>query len=572
MADADAIIRAFQNSDSPAAPLVGSGRTADDIIKQFESAEPPPAPAAPASPGIDANAYDPTTGLPMQQEATAGTGLIQKFLDWRQQNAQQLDADLASGNGAAHILMGPAGAGESSLMASLRPKGALADAYANRLLQKATASTEPPAGAPVPAAANDAAPVAGGNPLAPQAATANPLAPPPEAPAVATPTEGPKARLLPVRTPAQADAEADRILRHFAGNGSTKLNTESAIPGSQPTLSQAIEGGNPGIAALERSMRDASPNDFVARETANQSARADHLVSVTGTPADLAAAEAERDAMTAKAKATAFANPQPTDPTPVVQTIDGILASGQGQRTAVAAALKDVRAKLIDDKGVLQTNPEQLYGIRQHINDIISPKAAGTASDARQAARELMTVKASLDPVIEQGAPGFTSYIKQYEELSKPINGMQYLQNLQLTDASGKIQLGRLNTAINGLERQQKLPGARPADSVTDDQLDQLRALRDDFRRDGKQQQGKSLGSNTAQNLGTNGVMSTLGHPLVSTLGFGSMPMTPYVSIPAMAARFGLQKMGDKGQSMVLEALRRKLLNPDQAATSFPQQ
>lgn len=569
MADADAIIRAFQGSgDSPAAPLVGGGRTADDIIKQFETAEPPPPPpAAPVSPGIEAGAFDPTTGLPMQQEATVGTGLIKRYLDWRQQNADQLDADLANGNGAAHILMGPAAAGESGLIASLRPKGPLADAYANRLLQKATGATEPPAGAAVPAAANDAAPIPGGNPLAPQAAEANPLAPEP----VATPTEAPKARLLPVRTAAQADAEADRILRHFAGNGSTKINTESAIPGSQPTLSQAIEGGNPGIAALERSVRDAAPNDFVARETANQSARADHLVSVTGTPADRAAAEAERDAMTAKAKATAFANPQPTDPTPVVQQIDQILASGQGQRTAVAAALKDVRSKLINDKGVMQTDPEQLYGIRQHINDIISPKAAGTASDARQAARELMTVKASLDPVIEQGAPGFTSYIKQYEELSKPINGMQYLQNLQLTDAGGKIQLGRLNTAINGLERQQKLPGARPADSVTDDQLDQLRALRDDFRRDGKQQQGKSLGSNTAQNLGTNGVMSTLGHPLVSTLGFGSMPVTPYVSIPAMAARFGLQKMGDKGQAMVLEALRRKLLNPDQAATSFPQ-
>src|SRR5262249_55095336 len=156
----------------------------------------------------------------------------------------------------------------------------------------------------------------------------------------------PPAKFLPVRTAAQADAEADRILRHFAGNGNKTIDMTTQIPGTQPTLSQAIVGGNPGIAALERSMRDAAPNDFVARETANQSARADHLVLVTGTPADLAAAEAERDAVTAKAKAQAFSSPQPTDPTPVIQQIDAILKSGQGQRTAVAAALNDVRSKL----------------------------------------------------------------------------------------------------------------------------------------------------------------------------------------------------------------------------------
>lgn len=573
MADADAIIRAFQGSgDSPAAPLVGGGRTADDIIKQFETAEPPPPPpAAPVSPGIEAGAFDPTTGLPMQQEATVGTGLIKRYLDWRQQNADQLDADLASGNGAAHILMGPAAAGESGLIASLRPKGPLADAYANRLLQKATGATETPTGAAIPAAANDAAPAPGGNPLAPQAAEANPLAPAPEAPAVATPTEGPKAKLLPIRSPAAAEAEADRTIRHFAGNGNTTIDTSSAIPGSKPTLSQSIVGGNPGIAALERSVRDAFPNDFVAREAANQAARADHLVSVTGTPADLAAAEAERDAMTAKARTTAFANPQPTDPTPAIQQIDQILKSGQGQRTTVANALNDIRSKLVDAKGNLQTDPEQLYGIRQHINDIISPKAAGTASDARAAARELITVKSALDPVIEKGAPGFTDYIKQYEELSRPINGMQALQNMQLTDAQGNIQLGRLNTNINALERQQKMPGARLADSVTDEQLDALKTLRDDFRRDSKSQLGKSLGSNTVQNLGTNQALNVIGHPLVGAAGLTTAPANPVLAGAALAARYGLQKMGDRGQAMVLEALRRKLLNPDQAATSFPQ-
>src|SRR5581483_3242965 len=312
-------------------------------------------------------------GLPLdQQTAMAETGLNAYFA-WRKRNMDQLQRDIDNPDpysfaAASHILMGPAniGVGGGLSEAYLARLGAKAlERPANRLTAAAANGTGP--AAPAPPAPAPVAP--GGNALAPQPEPVNPLAPP----TVETPTEPPSAKLLPARTPEQVDAEANRILRHFAGNGNTTIDTTTAIPGTRPTLSQAIVGGNPGIAALERSMRDASPNDFVALENANQAARADHLVSITGTPADLAAAEAERDAVTAKAKAQAFANPQPTDPTPVIQTIDGILKSGQGQRTAVAAALKDVRAKLIDAKGVLQTDPEQLYGIRQHINDIISP-------------------------------------------------------------------------------------------------------------------------------------------------------------------------------------------------------
>jgi hypothetical protein len=558
--DGASIRKAYDDAqdDAPAS------QAGSDIRAAFNAAEPPePEAQAPAIDSVDTN-----IGLPLdQQTAMAGTA-VNRLLDWRQANLDRVATAVASGDSAAgNIFMGPANLGVG---------GGMSEAYLARLTGKAL---EQPANRLAAVPANDVAPVSsaspapapvapGGNPLAPQPEAVNPLVPPPES--VATPTTAPKAKLLPIRTPAQADAEADRIIRHFAGNGNTTIDTASAIPGSKPTLSQAIVGGNPGIASLETTARDMSPNDFVARETANQQARADHLVSVIGTPADLAAAEAERDALTAKAKATAFSNPQPTDPTPAIQQIDAILKSGQGQRTTVANALKDIRSKLVDAKGNLQTDPEQLYGIRQHINDIISPKAAGTASDARAAARELMTVKDALDPVIEQGAPGFTHYIQQYESLSRPINGMQALQNMQLTDAQGNIQLGRLNTNINALERQQKLPGARLADSVTDEQLAQLKALRDDFRRDSKQQLGKSLGSPTFQKLGTNRVMETLGHPLVGGVGltFGATT-NPIIAGAGLAARYGLQKMDAKGQAMVLDALRRKLLNPDLAATSF---
>ena len=413
----------------------------------------------------------------------------------------------------------------------------------------------------------------------PSGAAASPVPPnmlaSPPAPVVDAVTKPPSGRILPITTQKQADAEADRIIAHFAGSGSTTIDTNPLYSGAKPTLSQSIKGGNAGIAGLERSVREMTPeaqNAFVAREAANQTLRADTLRQITGTPADITAAEAQRDAATSAAKAAVFApdNLKPTDPTPALQKIDTILASGQGQRTVVNKALTDIRAKIADpETGALQTDPEQLYGIRQAINDMISPKAAGTASDGRQAARELMSVKDALDPVIERGAPGFQKYIGDYSSQTAPINGMQYLQGLNLTDANGKVQLGKLNSAINALQKQQAMPGARLADGVTDQQLGQLLKLRSDFQNDSKQNLGRPIGSPTVAKLGTNALLSNMGNPLVHGL-LGSMAGGPTVGFAAALGRYGLQRLGDRGAAMVQQSLRNKLLNPEQAASAFP--
>lgn len=445
----------------------------------------------------------------------------------------------------------------------------------NRLL---AAPTETPMA--MPAAQASGAPVAvgtvpGGNPLAaaPEV-TPNRLAAPasPAAPeSVVTPTEGPTPKLLPVRTPAQADAEADRIIRHFAGNGSATISPQEIIPGSSQTLSRAIEGGNPGISGLESRIAETFPNDFVALDKKNQAARSAHFDALAGSEADVRAASGERDAAFQAADRAVFdpANVKPTDPSPVIAQIDQVLAGREGQRSTVASALKDVRAKLVDDKGNLQTNPDLLYGVRKSINDDIAPAAKGTANDKTQAARELIEIRNALDPVIEAGAPGFTKFINDYSAASAPIDGMKYLQGMKLTDTQGNITLQKLDTAIKSLERIQALPGARAGDGVSADQLAGLHALREDMRLDAKRQLGKAVGSNTVQNLGTNRVLSTLGHPLVGATGIGGSIANPWIGIPAMAARFALQKAGDKGQEMVFEALRRKLLNPQDAASAF---
>jgi hypothetical protein len=393
-------------------------------------------------------------------------------------------------------------------------------------------------------------------------------------------TEAPKGTILPIRTQAQADAEADRILRHFAGNGNVQIDTTTQVPGTRPTLSQSIVGGNSGIAGLERSIRDTPGQnavDFQKVEDANRQARSEEAQRIIGTPADIAGMEAERDAATQAAHDKVFDpdNLKPTDPAPVVEQIDKIMSGREGQRDVVKNALASIRAKLVDADGNLQTDPDLLYGVRKAINDAISPKAAGTAGDARQAAAELIRVRSALDDVIEQGAPGFKSYIDDYSVRSEPIEGMQYLQNMRLTDANGNITLAKLDNAIKSLERQRQAPGANAASSVTDEQLASLKTLRDDFRRDQKQQTGKAIGSNTVQNLGTNRLMDVLGHPLVSTVtNTGAAAATlshPYIGLPLAYLKSRLEGAGAKGQEMVMQSLRRKLLNPDEARSAFQQ-
>jgi len=585
---------------APAAPADPDAAAGAALIQSLtQGVAPPPAPAndaqQPASPaptdtiapGLRAAlqpAPNTTYGsvLPLARDNT--TGQIRPALPSSLR-------DLASG--ALDLVEGPATGtvtplGTMALASGLVPGGRISSpaadtgaaitqaAAANRL-----ASNAPPPVNPLLSPEFTAAPFRGmpAPGALPSGAPASPVPPnmlaEPPAPVVAAVTKAPPGKILPIVTQKQADAEADRIIAHFAGSGSTAIDANPLYSGAKPTLSQSIQGGNAGIAGLERTVREMTPeaqNAFVAREAANQTMRADALRQITGTPADIAAAEAQRDAATAAAKAAVFApdNLKPTDPTPALQKIDTILASGQGQRTVVNKALTDIRAKLADPQtGALQTDPEQLYGIRQAINDMISPKAAGTASDGRQAARELMSVKDALDPVIEQGAPGFQKYIKDYSSQTAPINGMQYLQGLNLTDANGKVQLGRLNNAINALQKQQAMPGARLADGVTDQQLNQLLKLRSEFQNDSKQLLGTPIGSPTVAKLGTNALLANMGNPLVHGL-VGSMAGGPTVGFAAALGRYGSQKLGERGAAMVQQSLRNKLLNPEQATSAFP--
>jgi hypothetical protein len=461
--------------------------------------------------------------------------------------------------------------------AALGPVGAAAGAVAAPIARgmmllggKAGNAVLDSLGAP---AARDAAASAPGTAAPAAAATpsVNPLTGAPIEAAQQIPTSLPKAPVI--ASQAGASAYADKIIQHFAQGGPTDIKDNALIAGSQPTLAQAT--GNAGLATLERGVQSQSPQAFALRWEGNNAARSQVISGLTGTPGDIDAATAARDAMTSAARNAAFAGAQPVDAQPVVDQVQQLIAQNAGRPT-VQAPLQQVLNQLAPEGKPPVSDPATLYNVRKYIGDIISPKAAGTAQDGRAAAAQLMTLKPVLDDTIESGAPGYKAYIQQFDQLSQPINGMQALQKLNLFDARGNVTMAKLDNAVKSITNQQNAPGYKLADSITPEQMQQLVALRDDMRREGLSSLGRSLGSNTFQNFATNSLMNAAGSrgahvvgAAMSALG-GDAALGPVGAFagPALsyAASHMAGKMSENARSMVMESLVNKLLNPQAAA------
>jgi hypothetical protein len=206
-------------------------------------------------------------------------------------------------------------------------------------------------------------------------------------------------------------------------------NNQSIVPGSMPTAGSA--SGDIGIMGLERGLRGRDTSAFGEQLSQQNAARQTELGSMAGTPADITAAEQARDAATNASRAAAFANAKPADINPVLGKINVILRSPVGKRDIPSQALTWLKGKLVDDQGNPETNPENLYAVRQDINDAIAGKLGGDQSKFKLAQGQLIQVRGELDNAIDAAAPGFKNYLQQYAQLSQPINRMESLQALQ---------------------------------------------------------------------------------------------------------------------------------------------
>ena len=143
------------------------------------------------------------------------------------------------------------------------------------------------------------------------------------------------------------NAIADTALAKMAldGGGPLTADTTTLVPGSSPTLAQAT--GNAGLAGAERAVASIRPQQFTTLAQQNNEARTSLVNQLTGTPTDIETAETARDTTALPAILNPITNATaPADASPVVSTIDQILASPAGQRDAVQSALGNIRSKL----------------------------------------------------------------------------------------------------------------------------------------------------------------------------------------------------------------------------------
>lgn len=379
----------------------------------------------------------------------------------------------------------------------------------------------------------------------------------------AIPEKLPPAPKIPPLNQAQADARADQLIQHFASHNGQGSAPQDLVPGYQPTLAQAQN--DPGLATLERGVESANPGAFQIRKDSNQAVLKDYLAGITGSPDDVATMQASREASTAPMRDAAFANKAPTDASAVNDQINSILAGPEGKRDAVKSTLTNVQKSLLDSDGNLETDPEMLYGVRKHINDLLDPVAQRDKPELQQASRQLIGVKNSLDDAIEAGAPGFKNYVAEYAKQSQPIDEQRYLQGLNLTDQDGNINSAAVDRAIKSINKQQTMPGVQNASAVSPEKIDDLNRLQRTLQTQRiSANSGKPVNSATFQNLATNSTVGAVaGNPLVTlgAAGLGSLAGGPLGAVAGAGVKMGVNKITHDAETMTKSAIIERLLN-----------
>lgn len=379
------------------------------------------------------------------------------------------------------------------------------------------------------------------------------------------PEKLPPAPLLPPLTQGAADARADQLVKHFSAGKPVSTDLD-IVPGYMPKLSGLTN--DPGIATLERGVQAVHPGSIGLRDQNNQTAINNFTTKLIGDPSDPGVAEAARDAITDPLREDALSNAGPVDLSSVKSAANSILSGPEGKRAAVKTSVNDVLKSLHvgeDTNNETETNADMVYGIRKNLNDLLSPVSQKENPQLQQASRALMQVKDKLDDALIDAAPGMDKYLDTYSALSQPIDAQKYLQSLNLTDPSGDVRLSSIDAAIKQIQKQQNMPGIQKATWVSPDQLGDLQTLRNTLRMNqfsGKA--GKTLGSNTFQNLATNSIAGqVMGNPLVAvgTTGLGALGGGTVGAMAAAGANIGIHSALARSETMVRDALIRRLLN-----------
>lgn len=279
------------------------------------------------------------------------------------------------------------------------------------------------------------------------------------------------------------------------------VDTTIYIPGTKPT--EAEVSANPFVAAEQKLNRQQpeAVEAHIAQERHNAGLIADYYADTAGSAKMLERMESERKQQATKDLSAAFGKKSPTDPTAVVDTIDAVLADPRmKERQVIQQYIAPLRGRLFEKDGALKTDPENLYGVREHINDLLSRTGKLNNPGIDRVESQLITIKQALDPVIEAGAPGFRRYLDNYISASKPIDAMTYLQDARagMLDVNQYITPNRFLKFMKDTIEGRAEGGINPAGHLTDAQMDRLWNIMDHLKRQGNIDIANPRGSPTS--------------------------------------------------------------------------
>lgn len=408
--------------------------------------------------------------------------------------------------------------------------------------------------------------------------------------AIGATARGAGAVLSPMTAGGQERIAASAIQR-FATNPALSVE-QSAVPGVTRSLAEAT--ADPGIAQLERAASVASPETAAALDAlrrSNNAARVEALEGIAGTVEEMAKAERGRDKGALGLLGKAMASTKGVDLSRVEGLAKNILASRSGQRSVVSGAVNDVLSKIdaakanvarefaktanlpVEQVKGVKLNASTMYGIRQHIDDLMSGRVGGDAKSAVAARRELQAIKSALDQAISKAAPEFSQYLKAYQAGSIPINQMQLGREI-LERATGnvrdpitgalKITPAKMGRAVENLDQTAAaatgFKRAKAANILTDQQMGVLRSINQDLGRESFAESAARVpGSPTAQYLVGQNILGQVMRPL-GVPGSASEVLERAVATP-LERIYQLTGASQKVQ----QALGRMLANPAEA-------
>lgn len=274
-----------------------------------------------------------------------------------------------------------------------------------------------------------------------------------------------------------AEGRAPEIIAQLRAAGN------EMVPGSKPTAAQAASPlGITQFSALGASAAKAQPTMYLGRETANDAARLNAMRGIAGTPDDIAAAIAAREAATDPLYKAAEARKFLADPKLMMLADDPYIKQAMPEAT-----------RLSQSQGItFNTNPTLfLHNVKISLDAMLAK--TGETAIARGARSQVMDVRNRLINWLETKAPEYGAARTTFAEKSKPINQMevgQYLEGKLTSPLEGGAQRANVfATAVRdapGTIRRATTNEARfksLTDVLTPDQVSVVMAIRDDLAR-----------------------------------------------------------------------------------------